>query len=766
MVSDETAGVLFSVGIGVVVTIIFAALFELLRRVLPRVYELRKELQRIRLKDVNGRVVWAPPEYRLGRWPLSWLWAAHEINEGDIARFVSLDAFVYLRSLRSQFLLFGLSFLLTATVLIPTYATGSRKNRSPVDPLYAEGLNIISMSNLDERDGRLWVTLVIEVILAVLIFFVFYKDYSRYTYYKRKYLASMRPNSFCVLVRCVPEWFKDTNHIFQFFERIFPGEIVYAVHAKYSKQLVSLQLQFNKAVTAKEKFIWQTIKGKPKKVPIEIKVADADSTGLCPQKVSTPAIDHWYERQGALWSDIHSLQQDTDARAEIVVPTNFALIVFKTRHAASQIIQSQLWFEAGAFIPERAPEPHAIVWKKLAQSDWSNILFSTIAVVAITCLIIFWSAIALMVSALGNLSSLSMTAAFSWLSVVNTWPTWVVGLIEGFLPPLIMAILSAVFPVIAKVFLSLGRAYDILALERQVRNCLFIFLYITSFWAILVSGSILSQLNAIVSTGSVTSTVQLLSQSVPAQAIYFLNYVLQAALIRAPQVLLQEVRLFLRGTLWVLLRPKTERQKRALDRGPHSFFLFWKLYAVGECVALMSLVYGTIAPLMNLFATAYFLVAYYVSKYNLCFTHYRAFQDGGNMFRGHFWCLMTCLFTKQAIMAALFGIFKAPVQAVLEGFLLIFSIMLAIIISDRFDRVAKFGSLVSVYDSYGHTIDKDDEVPLPYVTEYFDPGLRPLKHPKNLSGCSEAEITAAGLLQFIQPTTGKDEELAPSPLKQ
>ena len=241
-------------------------------------------------------------------------------------------------------------------------------------------------------------------------------------------------------------------------------------------------------------------------------------------------------------------------------------------------------------------------------------------------------AIVFAISALGNLQSLSQVSGFSWLTPVLTWPTFLLGLIEGFLPPFLIALLSQLFHILARVFLGQARFYSLARLDNAVRNWYFTFLSATSFWYVLIAGSFLSQIQNLIANPTTSEIFNLLSTSIPQQAAFFLNFILQSIFIGGAMLMLQVPRLIIRALLWVLRRPKTEREIRKLDRGPFTSFLFFKFYATTGLISLITMVYSAISPISALFGAAFFGLNYFISKYNMCYTNWRSFQDGGYMY--------------------------------------------------------------------------------------------------------------------------------------
>jgi len=752
--------------------VLMSTLFELFRRWHPRIFRLREYVATHDYGVVtpSGKPIWYPPSAPSSL-PLSWIPATWKIREIEIAKHISVDAVVYLRYLRSQLLLFTALTVLTFCTLMPVYATGPNKNREESDPRYIDGVLVLSMSNLDsDSNAKLWVTWIVEVFIMIIVYSFYYSDFQRYSFYAQKDLASRAPKAFAVIIYDVPERLRRSEIIYSIFDRIYPGEVASARILQVVPEALKKKMAYTGALTNRELAIWRTNAASNHEQPtIRPK---AEGAGPCGGKGEPRnAVEYWHEQEQQLRTEHEILVKQyaeaaptvfedslnigageklpTDDTEYTSASTRVAIVMFKTLHTASQAAQTQIWYRPGEFIVKRAPEPAAINWPKLMRSKKTDLPAKMIVLGIVVLICLFWGAISVAISALGNLTALSQVSGFQWLEPVLTWPAWLLGLIEGFLPPLLLMILAKLAPVIFRVMLNMCRYLWLMEIEIAVRNYYYLFLFLTSFVFILVSGSILSQLQTLIENP--TQILDILATSIPAQALFFLNLVLQSSFIGFPLQHTQLPRVLLRWILLLVVRPKTDRQRQKIDLGPGHFFLYFKFYALSMLTSLIAIVYSSIAPLINLFAAVYFLIAYWVCKHEIAFTHIVPFQSGGLMWRGCFWGLMINLFFKQLCMIGLFSVFKAPVQAALEAIFLLSSIFLAVLVHKRFSRLSRHGALMSVFDSYGSTIGKEDEIAPRYLKAYTYPGLVPIQDPTNLSGVTDAEIAALGFERYMVP---------------
>jgi len=422
-----------------------------------------------------------------------------------------------------------------------------------------------------------------------------------------------------------------------------------------------------------------------------------------------------------------------------------AVAVFKTRHAAALACQTQIWDKADRFTIIHAPDASAIRWWKLGVAHRYKNVGSVLTFMACFTIILLWSPISLGISALSNLTTLAQVEWLSWLEPILSWPQWILDLIQGMVPMLLLNLFSVLISLLFRLIITRGRHYSQGEVEDRLRNYYFLFLVFGHFLYVLVSGSILSQLDVILS--DFASFVNILATSIPAQSIYFMNYVLYGAFITFPQLLSQWIRIFQR--LWIYyglgVNPQTERELRRVDAGMSSFFLYFKFYALPLTVNLVSIVYSSVAPLINIFALVYFGIAYFTCKHNICFTNYNVFDYGGRYYHGVFSSLVVSLIIKQVFMVILFSVFARPVLSALEALFFISSVVCTIYISKKFFRLSRSGSIVSIFDAYGEVINEDDEVTAEFIQAYVPPSLKPLPKPYDLSGIPREDAKISGL---------------------
>ncbi|KAA8495251.1 CSC1-like protein [Porphyridium purpureum] len=738
---------------GVILVVAFLIVHDVFRRIFKRNYEYRSLLNSyLDFVDYNGRRVWVP-DRTPNKWPLSWIPATYSVEISDIATHVSLDAAVYLQFYKSSARLYLMIAILTCTTLIPAYMTGGYKDLDPDDPAYVDGILITTMTNVDPGSRSvLWLTFLMEVFVMATVYAWYYYDYVKFAWLARRKFARRTPENFAVLVSDIPDEMRSEEALYALFDRLYPGEVAKVYYYTERSYIDRMKIFYRKALEKKERAMYVCVHSAKKlkgQHPTQ-KIGGNKCKCGCKRKVPKDVVDrieYWGEEQERLWTYIHEAQRNP--APEKSKDTGGAIVIFNSIHTASMAAQTQLWYRKSELGVMRAPQPAAVRWWKFKMPYRAKIPWSITTFFLNVLIIIAYSPISLFVSALSSIPSLVQIPGLEWLSFLLSWPQWILNLIQGLVPPLLLALFSVLISLLQRLIITRGRHFGQQEVEDRLRNYYTAFLFVAHFFYVLIGGSVFDQLSLFFQTGEFDW--EQLASVIPAQSIFFMNYVLYNACFSFPYLFSGLVRLMQRW--WIIyglvVLPKTEREWRRVDGGMSSFFLYFKFYGLGMVVNLICIVYSTVAPVINLFAVLYFTLAFWVCKYQMCFTQYNAWSAEGYYFHGVFAFNVVSLFIKQFFMIFLFTLNGAAVQATLEAIFFVSSIAIFTVIRSRFGRISRYGSIASIFDSYGKTIGAEDYLPKRYLKAYIPPSLQRLPDPYDLSGLTAEEAEAHGLdLEF------------------
>lgn len=92
--------------------------------------------------------------------------------------------------------------------------------------------------------------------------------------------------------------------------------------------------------------------------------------------------------------------------------------------------------------------PDAVIWKNLGMGTAQRKIRGVIVVLMICLMILFWGPFTAFVGALSNINSLTNRVPF--LGFINAIPGWILGVVTGLLPTILLAVLMILVPVIMR----------------------------------------------------------------------------------------------------------------------------------------------------------------------------------------------------------------------------------------------------------------------------------------------------------------------------
>lgn len=441
--------------------------------------------------------------------------------------------------------------------------------------------------------------------------------------------------------------------------------------------------------------------------------------GLKPKKVE--ALEFYRDRLTELRRLI--LEEQQNARA----PDNLypaAFVTFKRR--TSQVVASRtlLSEDMSTWRCQAAPRAEELIWGNLGWRIWER-SGRTIAMWAA-----FWAMAAFFmipVTAVQGLLTMN-----SFLGFVNSIP--IAGaIITGILPGLALKIFLALVPLILTIMNKFAGMVSISQVDLGVVYKFFIFQVITVFLGSFIAGTFANQLDQFISDPS--SILTIFGTSAPQTAIFFMTYLLLAALPQASMQLLRIVPLII---FWVKTKflAGTERAKARLWQ--NQTMAYGTLIPNDSICFLLATVFCTICPIIAPVAVVYFAHNYIVWKYQHVYVYQGAYQSGGLAWVRVFDQCMTGLVFFHLMMTAILGIKKMPGPAILCAILWLFDAAFWVSVHKRFYRPHECLSLISAAEmdskevtaaqaaaagaaaaSPGKALSVDDEVDQRYLSPSF-----------------------------------------------
>ncbi|KAJ9213141.1 hypothetical protein DTO166G4_5299 [Paecilomyces variotii] len=305
---------------------------------------------------------------------------------------------------------------------------------------------------------------------------------------------------------------------------------------------------------------------------------------------------------------------------------NSAFIQFNHQvaaHMACQAVSHHIPKQMAPRIVEISPDD--VIWDNMSIKWWERYL-RTFGVIIIVCaMVVGW---AFPVAFTGLLSQLAyLEGRVPWLAWLSKLPNWFLSAIQGILPPLFLAILMAILPIMLRFLSKTQGVHTGMAVELTVQNYYFAFLFVQLFLVVAVASSFSTIFNSLT---DITSWPNLLAENIPKSSNYFFSYMILQALSVSAGALVQIWNLI----SWFILAPildNTARMKwaRTTNLNQMQWGTFFPVYTT---LASIGLIYCVIAPLILVFNVITFSLFWFVYRYNTLYVTKFRFDTGGLLF--------------------------------------------------------------------------------------------------------------------------------------
>ncbi|KAF5389147.1 hypothetical protein D9757_004969 [Collybiopsis confluens] len=514
-----------------------------------------------RLKRIySPRTYLPPPEKRSTEFPPGpWQWLPSLINSRaeDIMDKNGLDAYMFLRFLKMLVRIFFVFTIVTFIIIVPVNFVGQHGASSSL-----EKITWTNIADADQQPRFLAHILVVYL----LTFYVIYQirlEMSHFVSLRQQFLLSPAHSRLAqartVLITSVPDTISTESAIRQFASFV-PGGVERVWLYRDTKNLNKVFNERNKRCTELEKALstilrvalkaWgkrdeqrkkRKAKGIPKPRNGDVEAGEEEGGGeplddderLLEQEPSMKLLDELVPLSkrpktrtgtlGLLGEKVDTLEWcKTDiAQLNDTIASLRASTSSDGKFLGSVFILCNL--QIGAHILAQCVyrnSPNDIVWHNLDDDALKTRSKVTLSWLITIGMIMLYS---VPVAAVGTLSNLSgLCKSVQWLEWVCQLPKSVQGIIQGFLPPVLLAALFAVVPYVLK-----GLAWY----EGLPRNSLisvslyrrfFLFLLIHGFLVVTLSSGLIQVIEQIIDNP--TRAVQTLAQKLPGASVFFLTY--------------------------------------------------------------------------------------------------------------------------------------------------------------------------------------------------------------------------------------------------
>ncbi|KAF7564104.1 hypothetical protein G7046_g41 [Stylonectria norvegica] len=629
----------------------------------------------------------------------NWIGTFWKIPDAYALQHQSLDAYLFIRYLRICCTICFVCLCITWPILFPVNATGGGGLKE---------LEILSYSNINikKHKNSLYAHLFVGWAVYGFIMYMIMRECIFYINVRQAFLLtpqySKRISSRTVLFTSVPEAYLDETKIRQLFSESVKNVWLVGntkeldklieerdeVAMKLEKGEVKLLKLVNKAVIKANKKSGQSVDKTPSPADTESGSIAArwlpnkkrpshrlGPLGLIGKKVDT--IEWGREELHRILPQAETAQADWMAGNFKKSPAVF--VEFHTQSDAQAAYQVVTHHHVLHMSPRYiGVQPNEVVWKSLAMPWWQLIVRRYAVYAFITILIVFWAIPVGVVGIISQVSTLKTLPGLTWIAKI---PTVILGVVSGLLPSVALSILMSLVPVIMRLCAKQAGCVSLSQVELFTQNAYFVFQLIQVFLIRTIADSAST---AIVQIGQNPGAVfDILSKALPTSSNFYISYFIVQGLTIAMGVLTQVVGCLIFQIMYKFLAgtPRAMYKKWTTL----SSLMWGSLLPVYTNIAVISIAYAVIAPLMLFWSTLGMGLFYLAYRYNVLFVTDTTIDTRGLIYPRALKQLFCGVYLAEICMVGLFACSKAFGPLVLMVAFLIFTILFNITMSKALD---------------------------------------------------------------------------------
>lgn len=585
----------------------------------------------------------------------SWIKPLIGVEEEVVFTNSGLDALIYVKFFARLFKLFLCGSVIGLLLLIVNvYGKGEQF-----------GFGAIAVSNVAEGSHLLVCHLVSVYAFTFICFYFLRNGYREYAKLRHRHLAEYQPvTARSVLVSCLPSSCTTQAELEAYFSKLYSSQFQSAAIANWSAERAKLFEQRKKALVKLEEAL-ASFAEKGERPRHKAKGCCAFNLPTFSSNKEAQRLDNEGEASEEkvdsieYWTHRIRIYNEEIEKSELPKTANAGFVTFRTLRAAHEATRMLLDGEPFCFKCRLAPEVRDVCWQNLGMKHGTQKireLFGTLMVVGLILVSTIPITAIAAVTTLPNLVKYLPTAVGD---VLLDSPI-LSGFLSGFLPSLANIIFLALLPTILTSISSFEGLQSFNWIERRMARYFFTFAVFTFFIAQTLASSLLAAISQIKTVGDV---IDLLAVSVPKFGYFFSIFILMQALVTLPLALVDPGTLILSAIAKKFA--KTERAVRDAEKPAPIWY--GVEYPNHLLVFVIAVSYAIIQPIILVFASIYFGIAYIVAKYRVLFVAVPKYESGGQFWPDLFTHMCIGLLVAQLTLIGVFGLKQVPVEA---GFLL------------------------------------------------------------------------------------------------
>ncbi|KAF2814842.1 DUF221-domain-containing protein [Mytilinidion resinicola] len=669
----------------VATAVLFLAIFVLIRDRYRRIYMPRTYIGVVPEKDRTPSA---------SRSRFDWMHTFRVVDDKFLLQHQSIDAYLYLRFLRTIIFICFVGACLTWPILMPVNYTGDGK---------AKQLDRIAIGNIAKaKNGHLYAHAVIAWVFFGFIMFLVARERIwlvglRQAWHLAKPNAT-RLSSRTVLFLSAPKSALDENNLHKNFSnnatRLWPVSKAEALEALVSsrnskvEELESAELELSK--NANKKRLRANRSQGNGEAPDYAGLPDVVKTSLRPTKYLTKPAGKKVDKIEWLRKQVKEKASEVEeARKSHTAPDshiNSAVFVeFTTQSAAQKAYQQLPSSKILAMNPRYIGVlPKEVIWDNLTIHPASRISQGYIANALVAATIIFWTIPITVIGAISNIEYLTDKVKF--LGFINNLPAPILGLLTGLLPPFLTSLFVSYVPNIFRwIAKSSGQPTNTQA-ELKVQNWYYAFQFIQVFLVTSLSSAAAAVATQIAQNPA--GVPEMLARQIPKASNFYLTYIILQGTASAAKNVLNYSDLF-SYLFFDYFMDKTPRQK--YSRYTSLKGIGWgNVYPKFTNIAIIAIAYACIAPLVLGFAAIGVFFYYLSYRHNLLFVIQTKIDTRGECYTRALQQLLTGVYVAELCLIGLFGIHKATGPLVMTAILLGVTIIYNITMNYQLSPLEKY----------------------------------------------------------------------------
>ncbi|KAK2600413.1 hypothetical protein N8I77_009949 [Diaporthe amygdali] len=303
--------------------------------------------------------------------------------------------------------------------------------------------------------------------------------------------------------------------------------------------------------------------------------------------------------------------------------------------------------------------PNEIIWRNLAMPQAERLSKKSIANLLIAGLIIFWSIPTAIIGTISNVNYLADNV--SWLSWINSLPDPLLGLLTGFLPPFLTSQFASYLPNLMRHVAKASGQPTTVTAELQVQAWYYAFQIIQVFLVTALSSSATAFIPKIINEPH--HIPQLLADNLPKSSNFYLTYFILQGLASSVKNIMNwsDLLEYLFFEIFIYKTPRDKYNQYTSLKG-----IAWgKVYPKFTNFVIIALAYSCISPLVLGFAAVGLSLFYFSYRYTLLFMVQPKIETKGKCYTRALQQILAGIYIGELCLIGLFGLRKAKGPAIL-----------------------------------------------------------------------------------------------------